>query len=83
MPPHCKHSAHIGRRQGAGLLLFLMLTTGCSAKTLEGTPPTIEPAQPAVSPPLSQAPAGVVHRLDGKPQAAVFDGRTAQLVILT
>jgi hypothetical protein len=60
-----------------------MLTAGCSAKTLEGTPPTIEPAQPAVSPPLSQAPAGVVHRLDGKPQAAVFDSRTAQLVILT
>jgi hypothetical protein len=56
---------------------------GCSSKTLEGAPPTIEPARPADSPPLSQVPAGAVRPLDGHPQAAIFDGRTAQLVILT
>ena len=83
MPPHCKHVEHVIRRQAAGLLLFLSLVAGCSSKTLEGAPPTIEPAQPAVSPPLSQAPAGVMRPLDGKPQAAVVDVRTAQLVILT
>jgi hypothetical protein len=83
VPPHRKHGEHIVRWQAAGLLLSLILAAGCSSKTLEGTPPTIEPAQPAISPPLSQAPAGVVRPLDGRPQAAVFDGRTAQLVILT
>jgi hypothetical protein len=62
---------------------LLTLVVGCSSKTLEATPPTIEPARPADSPPLSQDPAGVVRPLDGQPQAAIFDRRTAQLVILT
>jgi hypothetical protein len=83
VPPHRKHSAHIIRRQIVGLLFLLTLVAGCSSKTLEGAPPTIEPARPADSPPLSQAPAGMVSPLDGKPQAAIFDGRTTQLVILT
>jgi hypothetical protein len=83
VPPHRKHSARIVRRQVAGLLFLLTLAPGCSSKTVEGTPPTIEPARPADSPPLSQAPAGVVRPVDGKPQAAIFDGRTAQLVVLT
>ncbi len=80
--PLCKRSAHIVRRQAAGLLFLLTLVAGCS-KTLEETLPTIEPAQPAQSPPLSRAPAGVVRPLQGHPQAAIFDGHTAQLVILT
>jgi sugar lactone lactonase YvrE len=54
----------------------------CSGKSLEQTPATFPPAQPAESPPLSQDPAGVVRPLDSQPQAAVFDGRTGQLVIL-
>jgi hypothetical protein len=82
VPPHRKHSAHIVRRQVAGLLFLLTWVAGCSSKTLEGAPPSIEPARPADSPPLSQAPAGMVRPLDGKPQVAIFDGRTAQLVIL-
>jgi hypothetical protein len=65
------------------LLFLLTWVAGCSSKTLEEAPPSIEPARPADSPPLSQAPAGMVRPLDGKPQAAIFDGRTAQLVILT
>jgi hypothetical protein len=83
VPPHRKHSAHIVCRRAAVLLILLTLVVGCSSKTLEGAPPTIEPARPADSPPLSQAPAGVVRPLDGKPRAAIFDGRTTQLVILT
>ena len=83
MPPHRKHSAHIVRRQAAGLLVLLTLVVGCSSKTLQGAPPTIEPARPADSPPLSLVPAGLVRPLDGRPQAAIFDGHTAQLVILT
>ena len=83
MPPHRKRSAHIVRRQAAGLLVLLTLVVGCSSKTLQGAPPTIEPARPADSPPLSLVPAGLVRPLDGKPQAAIFDAHTAQLVILT
>jgi outer membrane protein assembly factor BamB len=83
VPPLCKCSAHIVRRQAAGLLFFLTLVAGCSSKTLEATPPTIESARPAQSPPLAQRPAGAVRPLAGHPQAAIFDARTAQLVILT
>jgi outer membrane protein assembly factor BamB len=83
VPPLCKRSAYVVRRQAVGLLFFLFLLAGCTSKTLEEAPPTIEPARPAQSPPLSQVPAGVVRPLDGRPQAAIFDGRTGQLVILT
>lgn len=83
MSPLCKRSAYFVRQQAAGLLFFSFLVAGCASKTLEGAPPTIEPARPAQSPPLSQVPAGATRPLDGHPQAAIFDGRTAQLVILT
>jgi hypothetical protein len=83
VPPHPKRGDRVARRQAAGLLLLLTLVAGCSSKTLEGTPPTIEPAQPADSPPPSRAPAGVVRPLTGKAAAAIFDSRTAQLAILT
>jgi hypothetical protein len=83
VPPHPKRGDRVARRQAAGLLLLLTLVAGCSSKTLEGTPPTIEPAHPADSPPPSRAPAGVVRPLTGKAAAAIFDSRTAQLVILS
>jgi hypothetical protein len=83
VPQHRKHRGYLGRRRTAGLLFLLTLAVGCSSKTLEATPPTIEPARPAVSPPLSQDPVGVLRPLDGHAQAAIFDHRTAQLVILT
>jgi hypothetical protein len=83
VPPHRKRRARIVGRQAVGLLFLLTVALGCSSKALEETPPTIEPARPADSPALSQNPAGVVRALDGKPQAAIFDGRSAQLVILT
>src|SRR5438270_1396602 len=39
--------------------------TGCSGNPLTSAPPTIEPAQPAASPPVSQNPAGAVRPLAG------------------
>jgi outer membrane protein assembly factor BamB len=79
VPQHCKHRV---RRRAAGLLFLLTLAAGCSSKTLGTTPPTIEPAQPAESPLLSHSPEGVVRPMDGRPQAAIFDNRTAQLAML-
>jgi hypothetical protein len=40
------------------------------------------PAQAALSPPQTHAPAGVTRPLDGRPQNTVFDGHTGQLVVL-
>jgi outer membrane protein assembly factor BamB len=79
VPPHRRYGIH---RQAVGLLFLLTLVAGCSSKTFETTAPTIEPALPAQSPPLSQSPAGVVRPLTGRPQAAIFDSHTAQLAIL-
>ncbi|MFV0494543.1 YncE family protein [Mycobacterium sp.] len=56
--------------------------TACSSDRLKTTPRTIEPATPAVSPPAS-TPAGRVLELGGHPQAALFDGGTGQLVVLS
>jgi hypothetical protein len=64
------------------LLFMLALAAGCSSKTLDTGPATIEPAQPGQSPPQSQTAAGVIRPLDGRAQAAIFDNRTDQLVIL-
>ena len=73
---------NIPRRQAIGLLLSLLLLAGCAGKTLDKDLPTIAPARAAQSPPLSQAPAGVVRPLAGAPQTAIFDGHTSQLVIV-
>ena len=56
---------------------------GMLVDPLSVTPPTIEPAQAAESPPTSQMPAGAVRPLAGHPQAAVFDGATHQLAVLS
>lgn len=73
----------MGRRRGVGLLLLLTLVTGCSSRPLDTAPPTIEPAQPAVSPPESQRPAGAVRPLAGHAAAALFDTATHHLVVLS
>lgn len=82
MPVSRKHGGHVPRHRVIGLLLSLLLVAGCSGKTMDATPPAIAPAQAADSPALSQAPAGVVRPVDGRPQSAIFDSRTAQLAIL-
>jgi hypothetical protein len=68
--------------QVTGLLLASLMTAGCTGKTMDDSPPTIAPAQPAASPPISHVPAGAVRPLHGRPQAAIFDDRTAQLVTI-
>jgi hypothetical protein len=56
--------------------------SGCSKNPLNSAPPTIEPAQVAVSPPVSQNPAGAVRPLGGHAAAAIFDASTHQLAVL-
>ena len=62
--------------------LLLAVCAGCSSNPLDSPPATIAPAQPAVSPPVSRAPAGAVHPLAGRAVAAVFDDATHQLAVL-
>lgn len=69
-----------------GLLSLLVLlgpATGCSSNPLDAAPPTIEPARAAVSPPATQRPAGAVRPLTAHATAAVFDGGTHQLAVLS
>lgn len=72
----------VARLVGCALMSAAALT-GCSSKTIDVPPPTIEPARPAVSPPLAGAPAGQVMPLGGHALAAVFDGTTKSLVVPT
>lgn len=62
---------------------LLTLVTACSSNPLQTAPPTIQPAQPAVSPPVSQAPAGVVRPFSGHPQTALYDNGARRLAVLT
>lgn len=90
-PPHHEGKELLlrqGRRKPAarsGLLsiaVLLAATVGCSSNPLQSEPRTIEPALAAVSPPVSQPPAGTVRPLAAHAAAAVFDGGTRQLVVL-
>jgi hypothetical protein len=64
------------------MLCLPALTTGCSSNPLVTAPPTIQPAQAAESPPVSQKPAGAVRPLGGHPQAAMFDSGAHRLAVL-
>jgi hypothetical protein len=57
--------------------------SGCSSNPADDPPPTIVPAQAAVSPPVTGAPAGVVRTLSGHASAATFDTATSSLAVLT
>ncbi len=70
------------RRRWINALFLLGVVAGCSSNPLESTPPTIEPARPAASPPMSQAPTGAVRPLAAQAAAAVFDDATHQLAVL-
>jgi sugar lactone lactonase YvrE len=65
------------------MLPLLALIGGCAKNPLSSAPPTIEPARAAQSPPAAQSPAGAVRPLDGHPVAAIFDGSTHQLAVLS
>ncbi|EID14224.1 YncE family protein [Mycolicibacterium phlei] len=62
--------------------LALVLVSGCSENPVDAPPPTIPPAQAAVSPPVTGQPDGVVWPLDGDAIAAVVDAATGSLAVL-
>ena len=63
--------------------LVALSAVSCSANPDQGPTPTIAPASPAVSPPITTSPAGEVRRLPVKARAAVFDAATFSLVVLS
>ncbi|MGV0814702.1 hypothetical protein ABQF34_22280 [Mycolicibacterium boenickei] len=63
--------------------LALLLTAGCSSNPADAPPPTIEPAQAAVSPPVTETPAGEIRQLPGPAESAVFDQATGTLAVLS
>ncbi|WP_108921792.1 YncE family protein [Mycobacterium montefiorense] len=77
-----KHQKRTVQRRFVGLLILLALVAGCSSNPLDSAPPTIEAARPAVSPPVSQDPAGTVRPLAGHAAATLFDDGTHQLAVL-
>ena len=70
------------RLLGTALVLVTLLT-GCSSRLADAPPPAVEPIGPAVSPPVSVAPAGDVTALPGGPQGALFDPATSTLAVFT
>ncbi len=83
MPANCKPDACVRWIATTGLVFSLVLTTACSKKPFEHSPATIAPAQAAPSPPLTRTPAGSVRPLPGRPQTALFDGRTGLLAVVS
>ncbi|ORB01320.1 hypothetical protein BST33_09055 [Mycolicibacter minnesotensis] len=65
------------------MLALLLLLTACSSNPITAPPPTIAPAQPAVSPATTARPAGTVRPLAGAATAAVFDAATGLLAVLS
>jgi DNA-binding beta-propeller fold protein YncE len=63
--------------------LAILGISGCSSTSpTDAPPPTIVPAQAAVSPPATGEPAGIVRPLGGHAQAAAFDAATGSLAVL-
>jgi hypothetical protein len=64
------------------VIVTMVACLSCSSKPTDGPPPTISPAEAAVSPAVTATPAGSVRPLAGVGEAAVFDPVTASLVVL-
>jgi DNA-binding beta-propeller fold protein YncE len=64
------------------LLTVALIVTGCTSRSDDAPPPTIAPAEAAVSPAVTRPPAGVVRPMAGHARSVVFDTATASLVIL-
>jgi len=72
-------------RQLVGILAALLAVAGaaaCSQNPADAPPPTIVPAEAAVSPPVAGTPAGVIRPLAATAQVAAFDERTGLLAVL-
>ncbi|MGB5112013.1 MAG: hypothetical protein WBO08_10545 [Mycobacterium sp.] len=69
-------------RVTAALTLVAGIASGCSSHPVDSPPPTIPVALPAVSPPVTGAPDGVLKPLPAPGTAATFDIRTASLAVL-
>lgn len=80
MPARSKPNTLLFRVIAAVVAIPLLLS--CSGNPVDVEPATIEPAGPAVSPPVTGSPAGTVHALKLSGQAAVFDPATATLAVL-
>jgi outer membrane protein assembly factor BamB len=64
--------------------LAIVGIAACSSNpAADDPPPTIVPAQAAVSPPVTEEPAGIVWPLGAKAHAAAFDPATSLLAVLT
>jgi hypothetical protein len=83
LPPHNTLARHLRRAVAGAVAALALLATGCSSNHTDAAPPTIAPAQAAVSPPATVPPAGSVRPLGGHPQAAVFDAATASLAVVS
>jgi hypothetical protein len=82
LPQHRKRTKPPLRRDWAKLLFALPILAGCASNPVSAPPPTIPSAQPAMSPPVTQRPAGTMRPLSGRAVAATFDAGTSQLVVL-
>lgn len=67
----------------AAMAAVSLVAGGCDKSPIDTSPPTIEPARPAVSPAVSTTPAGQVLPLAGSPQSASVDAATGSLVVFT
>nr|WP_234794314.1 hypothetical protein [Mycolicibacterium flavescens] len=63
-------------------MLAITLVSGCSSNPVDAPPPTIAPAQAAVSPPVTARPDGEMRPLAAPAQAALVDPATGALVVL-
>ena len=59
-----------------------MFVGGCTTDPTDAPPPTIEPAQAAVSPAVTATPDGEIRQLRGHAETAVFDPTTGTLAVL-
>jgi hypothetical protein len=64
------------------VIVTMVACLACSSKPADAPPPTIAPAQAAVSPAVTERPSGTVLPLVDAGEAAVFDRATSSLVVL-
>jgi outer membrane protein assembly factor BamB len=81
--PLLKRIKQAGQSAYCGVLIILCCgVTACTSHQSDTPPPTIVPAEAAVSPPAGEPPVGVVRPMAGHAKAVVFDAATSSLVVL-